>query len=75
MALKAFADLDEREGLTRAANAEEADSPVYQSFTDSLRQSDPHSAQIFDAMADDSAVCRCCSPAFSSAAPGRATSA
>lgn len=53
MAAKAFADLDEREVLTLAINAEEEDSRIYQSFADRLRQSFPHSARIFDDMAEE----------------------
>lgn len=53
MALKAFADLDERETLTLAITGEEEDSRIYQSFADSLRQSYPHSARIFDEMAEE----------------------
>lgn len=53
MAQKAFADLDEREVLTLAINGEEEDSRIYQSFADSLRTSYPHSAKIFDDMADE----------------------
>jgi rubrerythrin len=53
MAQKAFADLDEREVLTLAINGEEEDSRIYQSFADSLRTNYPHSAKIFDDMADE----------------------
>ncbi|PSC07099.1 rubrerythrin [Alsobacter soli] len=49
--MKTFAELSEREVLTLAITGEEEDSRIYQSFADSLRETYPHSAAMFDEMA------------------------
>ena len=51
MARLAFSELTERDLLALAIGGEEEDSRIYQSFADRLRESFPHSASIFDAMA------------------------
>jgi rubrerythrin len=51
MARLAFSELTERDLLALAIGGEEEDSRIYQSFADRLRESFPHSANIFDAMA------------------------
>ena len=51
MARLAFSELTERDLLALAIGGEEEDSRIYQSFADRLRESFPHSAYIFDAMA------------------------
>jgi len=53
MALRSFAELDDREVLALAIGAEEEDSRIYQSFADRLREAFPHSAKLFDAMAEE----------------------
>ncbi len=53
MALRSFAELDEREVLALAISSEEEDSRIYQSFADRLREPYPHSAKIFDDMAEE----------------------
>lgn len=49
----AFADLTERDILTLAISNEEEDSRIYQTFADQLREPYPHSAKVFDAMAEE----------------------
>jgi len=49
----AFSDLTARDILTLAISNEEEDSRIYQSFADQLRDAYPHSARVFDEMADD----------------------
>jgi erythrin-vacuolar iron transport family protein len=51
--LKTFADLTEREVLALAISSEEEDSRIYQTFADQLREPYPHSAAIFDDMAEE----------------------
>jgi rubrerythrin len=53
MAQRAFADLSEREVLALAIANEEEDSRIYQSFADRLREDYPHSAALFDEMAEE----------------------
>jgi rubrerythrin len=53
MALKAFADLSEKEILALAIASEEEDSRIYQAFADEVRDSYPHSAKVFDDMAEE----------------------
>ena len=51
--MKAFADLTQREVLALAITNEEEDSRIYQGFADELRQPFPHSAHVFDEMAEE----------------------
>ena len=53
MPMKSLAELTEREVLALAIAGEEEDSRIYQHFADELRTPYPHSAQIFDAMAEE----------------------
>jgi erythrin-vacuolar iron transport family protein len=53
MALKAFADLTEKEILALAIVAEEEDSRIYQAFADEVQANYPHSAKVFADMADE----------------------
>lgn len=53
MALKAFAALTEKEILAVAIASEEEDSRIYQTFADEVRDAYPHSAKVFDEMADE----------------------
>ena len=53
MALKAFAELSEKEILALAIASEEEDSRIYQAFADEVRDTYPHSAKVFDDMAEE----------------------
>ncbi|GGH28789.1 membrane protein [Alsobacter metallidurans] len=53
MPMKTFAELTEREVLTLAITGEEEDSRIYQTFADSVRDAYPHSAALFDGMAEE----------------------
>jgi len=49
----ALSELTERDILTLAISNEEEDSRIYQSFADEVRDVFPHSAAVFDEMAED----------------------
>ncbi|MEI6574156.1 MAG: iron exporter MbfA [Alphaproteobacteria bacterium] len=53
MAQVTFAELNVRDILTLAISNEEEDSRIYQSFADQLRDQFPHSAKVFDVMAEE----------------------
>jgi len=53
MAQVTFAELSVRDILTLAISNEEEDSRIYQTFADQLREPYPHSAKVFDAMAEE----------------------
>jgi rubrerythrin len=53
MAQITFAELSVRDILTLAISNEEEDSRIYQDFADQLRERYPHSAKVFDAMAEE----------------------
>ena len=53
MAQLALSELTERDILTLAISNEEEDSRIYQSFADEVRDVYPHSAAVFDEMAQD----------------------
>jgi rubrerythrin len=53
MALKPLSELTEREVLALAIASEEEDSRIYQTFADQLREPYPHSAGMFDEMAEE----------------------
>ncbi|MCP8936993.1 rubrerythrin [Alsobacter sp. SYSU M60028] len=53
MAQKTLPELTEREVLALAIAGEEEDSRIYQTFADQLRDTYPHSAEMFDAMAEE----------------------
>lgn len=53
MAQLALSELTERDILTLAIANEEEDSRIYQSFADQVRVLYPHSAAVFDEMAED----------------------
>ncbi len=48
---KRFTDLSEREILALAISLEEDDGRIYRDFADALRETFPHSAQVFEEMA------------------------
>lgn len=49
----AFSEISERDLLTLAIASEEEDSRIYQNFADQLRGHYPHSAKVFDLMAEE----------------------
>jgi erythrin-vacuolar iron transport family protein len=53
MAVKSFADLNEREVLALAISNEDEDNRIYRSFADGLRTSYPETAAIYDRMAQE----------------------
>jgi rubrerythrin len=53
MSQKSLSELTEREVLALAIASEEEDSRIYQTFADDLREPYPHSADIFEAMAEE----------------------
>jgi rubrerythrin len=53
MAVKRFADLNEREVLALAISNEDEDHRIYRSFADGLRASYPETAAIYDRMAQE----------------------
>jgi rubrerythrin len=53
MPMKSLAELTEKEVLALAIASEEEDSRIYQTFADQLRENYPHSAVIFDEMAEE----------------------
>ena len=53
MPLKPLSELTEREVLALAIASEEEDSRIYQTFADQLREPYPHSAGMFDEMAEE----------------------
>jgi rubrerythrin len=48
-----LSELTERDILTLAISNEEEDSRIYQTFADRVRDAFPHSAAVFDEMAED----------------------
>lgn len=50
---KRFTDLGEREILALAISLEEEDGRIYRDFADALRESFPHSAKVFEEMAEE----------------------
>ena len=53
MAQKTLPELTEREVLALAIASEEEDSRIYQTFADQVREAYPHSAEMFDEMAEE----------------------
>lgn len=50
---RAFDSLSEQEILALAISSEEDDGRIYRAYADGLRETYPHSAAVFDAMADE----------------------
>jgi erythrin-vacuolar iron transport family protein len=53
MAIKSFADLNERQVLALAISNEDEDNRIYRSFADGLRASYPETAAMYDRMAQE----------------------